>query len=76
MKFEYTTHAEERIRKRKIDRSLLEDAVKNPEIILLSKYGRWIAQRTLKGKVLRVVYEKREDIYMIITAYYTESRRY
>ncbi len=76
MRFEYTVHAEERIRKRKLDKLLIEDIIKNPSTVTILKYGRLIAQRAFKQKLLRVVYEKREGIYIIVTAYYTEYKRY
>ena len=76
MDFIYTTHAEESILKRKLNRSSIEETLQNPEKVEVSKFGRKIAQKRTRNKLLRVVYEEEPSVYIIITAYYTESGRY
>jgi hypothetical protein len=77
MEFIYTTHAEENIDKRRLDKSVIEATIRNPEATEISSLGRRIAQRIISDKLLRVVYEKKEqNVYIVITAYYTEKDRY
>ena len=76
MKFEYTSHAEENIKERRLDKKLIENVVRNPDKVIIGKFGRKIAQRIIDNKLLRVVYEEKDDIYIIITAYYTYPERY
>ncbi len=76
MEFKYTAHAEENIEERKLNKKIIEDIIKNPEKVIDSKFGRKIAQRTVEDKMLRVIYEQKDNVYIIITAYYTKSERY
>ena len=73
----YTDHAEENIRERKLIKQNIVDVVKNPDKFIEDGFGRKIAQKVIGSKLLRVVYEKGENnVYIIITAYYTEPERY
>ncbi len=45
MDFFYTTHAEEKIKGRKLDKSTIERTVQSPETLLISRFGRKMAQR-------------------------------
>jgi hypothetical protein len=45
MDFIYTTHAEESMAKRKLNKDIIEDVIKNPETTEISRLGRRIAQR-------------------------------
>lgn len=76
MKFDYTDHAEENIEERKLNKSIIEDVVKYPEKVLESKFGRKIAQKVVSNKLLRVIYEQKDNVYIIVTAYYTKPDRY
>lgn len=76
MKFEYTGHSEEKIQERKLSKDIIEDTVTMPEKVTESVFNRKIAQRRVKNKLLRVVYEEIGEVYIIITAYYTEAERY
>lgn len=76
MDFFYTIHAEEKIKERKLDKSIIEEVIQNPETLLILKFGRKIAQKKTKGKSLLVIYEEKQSVYIIITAYYTELGRY
>ena len=76
MKFEYTSHAEEKLAERKLEKKLVEDTVAKPEKVIPSAFNRKIAQRKMSGKLLRVVYEEKDGTYIIVTAYYTEVGRY
>ncbi|MHB1830400.1 MAG: DUF4258 domain-containing protein [Candidatus Micrarchaeaceae archaeon] len=76
MEFGYTDHAEEKIQERKLSKKVIEDTIMLPDTITESIFNRKIAQRQIKNKLLRVVYEEADGVYIIITAYYTEAERY
>ena len=76
MPVEYTAHAEENIRKRRLDKRLIERVLKNPDKIFDSRFGRKIAQKVIEMKLLRIVFEQKDGTYIVITADYTEIGRY
>lgn len=76
MKFDYTEHAKENIRERKLSKRAVENAVLNPDEVVESNFGRKIAHKMVKNKLLRVIYEEENNVYIIITAYYTKPERY
>ncbi len=76
MEFEYISHAEESLAERRLPKSLVEDAVRRPDAVLPGRFGRKIAQKQIGNKLLRVVYEERGNVYIVVTAYYTELERY
>jgi len=39
-------------------------------------FGRKIVHKLIKDKLLRIVYEKESDAYIVISAYYTHPERY
>jgi len=76
MEIAYTNHAEEKIAERKIPKTIIEDALKNPNAVADGTLGRKIAHKLIRDKLLRIVYEQAGREYIIITAYYTEPGRY
>ncbi len=76
MKIIYTDHAEENINERKLSKKGIEDIVKNPEKVMDARFDRKIAQKILGDKLLRVIYEQEDNVYIIVTAYYTKPERY
>jgi hypothetical protein len=72
----YTNHAEEKIAERKIPKTTIESALKNPDAVVSGTLGRKIAHRLIRDKLLRIVYEQADKEYIVITAYYTEPDRY
>lgn len=76
MEFEYVPHAEESLAERRLPKSLVEDTVRRPDTVLPGRFGRKIAQKQTGNKLLRVVYEERGNVYIVVTAYYTEPERY
>ncbi len=76
MNIVYTNHAEEKIAERKISKTLIEKFLKNPDTILDSKFGRKIAHKFIRDKLLRIVYTKEDETYIVITVYYTQPERY
>ena len=67
MDFIYTVHAEEKIAERKFTKALIEQTIVNPDSVMLSRFGRKIAEKEIGGKLLRIVYEEQESLYIIIT---------
>lgn len=76
MEIIYTEHAEENITERKLEKEIIEDILRNPDQVISSRFGRQIAQRTVNGKLLRVIYEQQSNIYIVVTAYFTGTERY
>ena len=61
MKIRLTTHAKERIEKRKITEDEIINTIKFPEK-LNKKHGRYYAQKDIGRGKIEVVYEKIENI--------------
>lgn len=76
MEFRYTKHAEEKLLERKLSTGMVENVVSNPDNVEPTRFDRKIASRSINGKMLRVVYAEEGNVYIIITAYYTEKNRY
>lgn len=76
MKLVYTSHAEEKITERKIPKKIIESAFRNPDVILDTRFRRKIVHKLIKDKLLRIIYTKEKDTYIVITAYYAEPERY
>jgi Domain of unknown function (DUF4258) len=76
MGYQYTSHAEESLLRRRIEKARVEDTIEMPESVIDSRFGRKIAQKTFGHKALRVVFEEEHGIYIVVTAYYTEIERY
>jgi hypothetical protein len=73
--FEYTKHAIEQQKIRKIKRKAIEETLLNPEQIVQSKENKTIAQRMINiggnNFLLRVIYIKSNTVSKIITVYLT-----
>jgi hypothetical protein len=76
MNFVYTDHAKERIAERRISKENIERALREPDDVLSTKFGRKIAQKLMRSKLLRIMYEEENGNFVIITAYYTQPERY
>jgi len=70
-----TKHALERIKSRNISFVEIREAVMRPDVTFKDKYGNTIAQKQSNDKILRVVYRKKENDIIIITAYKTSKIR-
>ncbi len=68
MKITYTTHAEDRLKKRKITREEVELATKYPDKTMKDGH-KFIAQKDIGRGKIEVVYEK-ENYIKIITIYF------
>jgi len=76
MEIIYTKHAEEKLKEREIDKGLVESTLEKPDRTLDSKFGRKIAQKLIGKKLLRIIYKEEDNIYVVITVYYTRPERY
>jgi len=74
--FVYTEHADYKLKERSIDKKTVEFVLQNPDIVIDSRFDRKIAQRIIENKLLRVVFQKKNNTFKIITAYYTKPKRY
>ncbi len=66
MRIEYTLHAEEQIKERKIHKIWVEDTIKYPDITERDA-NKYYATKKLNGTTLRVVYVKESYIKVITT---------
>lgn len=71
--FVYTSHAEYRIRQRRISKTRIESTVLQPDKVLASFEKRMLAQRDFSGSTLEVVYVQEQDVIVIVTAYTLEE---
>jgi hypothetical protein len=72
----YSDHANEGLIDRKISEWMIEETLFSPDSVVDSKKGRKIAQKIYGNKLLRVVYKKSANAYIVVTVYYSEPRRY
>ena len=68
MKLVYTNHAEYSIKKRKIEKIWIEEAIKSPDKVE-KEFGKFYARKKLNGFSIEVIYEKKRYI-KVITAYW------
>ncbi len=76
MNIDYTEHATEKMAERDISKKVVERALREPDKVLNTEFGRKIAHKLIKDRLLRVVYIQENDNYTVITAYYTYPERY
>ncbi len=70
MKIEFSKHAEERIKSRKISKIRVIEVIKNPNNVIISFRFRQLLQRTYNDKILEVVTKVEGEKVTVITAYY------
>ena len=73
---QFTNHAEEKLSERDIDKEIVTTIIRNPDERLLGRDDTIIAQKEVGGKMLRVVFREEQNDYIVITAYFTEKKRY
>ncbi len=73
MKVTFIPHALDRMKKRGITEKMVLETLKDPEKVVEGYGGRKIAQKMLDDKLLRVIYEEKEDKLEVITAYLTSK---
>ena len=72
----YFPKSQEKISKRALSPEEVLQTCLYPEQTLSGRKGRKIAHKREYPKLLRVIYEEEENVYIVITAYYTEPKRY
>lgn len=76
MKIAFHAHAVEKLAKRNLDKSSIEEVINNPDSVVEGRYGRKIAQKVYGRYVLRIVYEEHKEQILVITAYLARPERY
>ncbi len=71
-----TEHVKRKILDRAIREHVIFDCIQNPDSFAVGQWQRYILQKRLNSKVLRVVIEKIEDEIIVITAYEARAKRY
>ena len=78
----YTSHAENKFEILKrygvtYTKTQIEDVLLHPDTVKGPKKGRMIAQKTVsKTHLIRIIYEKRDNILKVITFYPARRKRY
>ena len=69
MQYVFTVHAEHRIKKRRLTKEEVVDALKYPDKTF-KKYDKYYAQKKLDRGTIEVVHEKTEKYIKVITVYW------
>jgi hypothetical protein len=72
MTIKFTKHAEDMLRERNIDKTLVESAIQNPDWKENTENELWYALKKVGPKVLRIVVKGKEKPYTVITTYYNK----
>ncbi len=72
----FTNHALERMAMYNLSEAQVLECVENPDLILRGSQNRQIAQKRLNGYLLRVIFEIKNDAYLVITTYKAKRERY
>jgi hypothetical protein len=72
----YSKHAEERIKKRDLNKDLIDKTLEMPDKVVNGKDGTHIAHKDIGTHLLRVIFTDEGKYYLVITAYYTDKERY
>ncbi len=75
MTIKFTKHAKDMLKERKINRSLVESAVQNPDWKEDNEDELWYVFKRVGPKVLRVVIKGKEKPYTVITTYYDKRAK-
>lgn len=66
----YTDHAEERTARRLIKKEWVEDAIKNPDVLIDAKYRRTQAIKKINSEEISVIYSKEDSNFIVITVFW------
>jgi hypothetical protein len=69
----FIQHALDRLEERGISKKLVIEIISNPDNVDPDSERRKIAQKLIKGKLLRVVYDDEEESIAVISAYSTSK---
>ncbi len=77
MDFKYTKHALISLQERHIEKNLVEETVSSPDQVFKRKGDKKVAQKLYKRLdrdfLLRVIYNQKENLIIVITAYWTSK---
>ena len=73
MRVAFIPHALDRMKKRGITEKMVLETLKDPEKLEEGYKGRKIAQKMFNDKLLRLIYEEKENELEVITAYLTSK---
>jgi len=69
----FIRHALDRLKERGISEELVIEVIRDPDNADAEGERRKIAQKLIKGKLLRIVYEDEEESIVVISAYSTSK---
>ncbi|MHA1930207.1 MAG: DUF4258 domain-containing protein [Candidatus Thorarchaeota archaeon] len=69
----FSKHALERMKQRGITKDEVLEALSETESPDMDTLGHFIAQKTIRGKILRVFFQKKGNDTFVITAYLTSK---
>jgi len=72
----FIRHALDRLEERGISKDLVIEIIRDPDDVDLESERRKIAQKLIKGKLLRIVYDDEGELIVVISAYRTSKFRY
>ncbi len=72
----FTLHALERMSRYGITREEVINALFNPDEIVHGYRGRLIAHKYIGRYVLRIIYEKQDNVIVVVTVYRARRERY
>lgn len=70
------SHAKQRMSTYGIGEDFVKKSVRKPDSIAKGKFGRMVAQKSLNGYMLRIIYEQQRSVITVITIYKAKKRRY
>lgn len=74
MKIEFSKHAQERIKSRRISRARILKVISDPDNVIFSFRSRKLFQKKYGGKMLEVVTKVEGKKTIVITAYYLVNK--
>ena len=69
MNIVFTTHANERMKQRRISHQEIEAVLEKPDTIFYTYEDKKIALKYFKNKTIKVVFSQKDETVVIITAY-------
>ena len=75
MLIKYLEHALRRMNQRRISKIEVEQAIRNADLSLSGRLGRYISIKKYDDKLLKVVYEKENNKITVVTVYWTRRLR-
>ncbi len=70
MKLEFTTHVQARLLSLPVSTEKIKEVIRQPDLTKTSADGTIVSERRFEDGVIRVVYDMRRQLHIIISAYY------